>query len=348
VCYPPDVSEAVRRRGNLCWPVLCGVLVGLASCSGQSRSTSNGRSGGAGAGSDRPSGVTSGDDGAGAVDTGGAAGAPEPSGGSAAGGGAVAGSLTSGSGGWHEGGSGGDGAREAGGAIGVSELVGALDGRRIQIPCSDYTNFDDCSTIGYDVDGVLTPCEFGRVEMSLDHPIGGTPGTTYLATLHFYGILEPKNYGPDVARQSGSTPPENLATGAEPAPWAVAAPGVQILPSNYNSYEIRVFDQATNEVGVYFVNSDTMEGRYTYVIDYEQTIPVIGGGIVRLAMHSRDCRHVKNCGDGGGTCAEKTRLVDISSVDPQPRVDFSQPDLGRGPGNAGQWWMIDVTHVAHE
>jgi hypothetical protein len=52
-----------------------------------------------------------------------------------------------------------------------TSVVGALDGRLFQFPCSPTPNVEDCNAAGYIVDGVLTPCVAGRIDAVVDHSI---------------------------------------------------------------------------------------------------------------------------------------------------------------------------------
>ena len=113
-------------------------------------------------------------------------------------------------------------------AVRSPSLVGTLDGRLMQFPCADSPITDDCSGLGYVVDGVVTTCVGGRSEMALDHPIGGTPGARYLVTMHFYGIMKSKNLGGAVTRDAGVTRP-NL-NGGPPFSWATAPAGTNYRP----------------------------------------------------------------------------------------------------------------------
>ena len=352
--------------------VAFGALIVSWGCSGRSRGVLEQSPGRGGAGSSsKPdagtSGVTPGQGGLAGVDSGqgGIAGSLNSGGsgtsgtsGSASGGidsagasgdGGAGGQGAAGQGAAGQGAAGQGAAGNGGGAAGtggIGELVGALDGRLIHIAANDAPLTDDGFTYGYFYDDTHVTCSGGRLDMHVDHPIAGVPGSTYLVTLHFYGVLEAKNYGPDVERESGSTRPNNLDEGADPAPWAVGQPGVSIPVSGYNTYEVRVFDEAMQEVGVYFVNSDTEEGHYTYVLDYERTIPVVGGGVVRLASFDSNCRMMKNCGNPSeAPCGPKARTVDVSAADPPPPPDFDQPYFGYSPDWPGQWWFIDVTAV---
>jgi hypothetical protein len=213
----------------------------------------------------------------------------------------------------------------------------------MQFPCADSPVTDDCSGLGYVVDGVVTSCSGGESEMVLDHPIAGTPGAHYLVTMHFYGVMEPKDLGPGVTREAGPIPPNR--NGGSPLPWATAPAGASYAASGYSAYELRVHDEEGQEVSQYFLNSDVNEGHWTLLIDYEKTIEVVAGGFVRLRRYDSNCRLVKNCGaDGGPPCAAKARTLDLSAARPVPMSLF-QPGLGMSAEHAGQWWLIDVIAV---
>jgi hypothetical protein len=230
----------------------------------------------------------------------------------------------------------------SGGCRTVGEIVGSLDGRLIQLQCTDTPNTDDCNARGF-VNGSVVSCNTGILTIVQDHPIGGTPGTQYQATVHFYGIVEPRSYGDNVIREAGDTRPTNLNTGASPVPWATSAPGATYTPTNYSTYEIHVFDQTMTERARYFVNSDKAEGHLTYVLNFTKTIPVFGGGMVRFRSQDTNCRIIKNCTGGPTPCATKARSVDISAANPQPVLN--QPGLNQTAEHAGQWLLIDVTAV---
>jgi hypothetical protein len=268
-------------------------------------------------------------------------------GGTAAGGNETGG--TAGAGGTETGGTAGTGATGGGGGA-IGELVGALDGRLMQFPCGDSPATDDCNGAGYVVDGVVTPCVNGQSQMVLDHPIAGAPGARYLVTMHFYGIMEPKVLGSGVTRDApiGTFSDRN---GGTPLPWASAPGGTNFPISTYSAYEIRVHDDAGQEIARYFLNSDAAEGHWTFIIDYEKTIEVVGGGFVRLRRLDNNCRLIKNCGASPGfPCDVKARVIDVSEADP-PVPDgayptgLDQPGLNQTAQHAGQWWFIDVTAV---
>jgi hypothetical protein len=153
--------------------------------------------------------------------------------------------------------------------------------------------------------------------------------------------------------------PGTQNTGAMPTPWAVAAPGTTVPVTTYNTYEVHVLDNAMQEIGVYYLNSDVYENHITHVINFEKTFRIVGGGIVRLRHYDSNCRMMKNCGSQAGyPCASKARTVDISAADPRPpdapptpsaanpTYGLHQPGMGETADHAGQWLLIDVTAVA--
>ena len=225
----------------------------------------------------------------------------------------------------------------------------SFDGYLLQTPCLP-TSCDDCSSTGWVYEGIRTTCApmSNAIQNFL---VGGVPGERYRVTLHFYGVVEPKNYGNSVTRASGTMRPANSDTGANPPPWAYANGNPNYTMSDYNTYEIHVVDNNGMEICSYFLNSDTQEGHWTYVLNYEKTIDVVGGGRVRLRHYDRNCRMIKNCMSGGqqGLCSQtgctgKARTVDVSAATPQPS-GLEQPGLGVDPVHSGQWVYIDVTNV---
>jgi hypothetical protein len=265
-------------------------------------------------------------------------------GGGGAGGGGAGGAPTAGTAGM------------AGGAGDVptpATLATGLDGHLITTPCRDQPMTDDCDSGGWKSSAVnnfaVNACQNGRLEANIPFKVGGTPGTAYDVTMHFYGIMEPRQYA-NVMREATGDP---SLTGGTPTPWATAPAGTTITGAgdqNYNTYEIHVYDNKTpaQEVAAYFINADNGTGHYTMLVNYEKTIKVIGGGEVRLRVFDQNCRMIKNCGASGGwPCAGKARTVDIAAAMPAPpAAQLNQPGLGLAPEHSGQWWLIDITKVA--
>jgi hypothetical protein len=236
----------------------------------------------------------------------------------------------------------------------VTELVGKLDGHLIITPCADQPNGDDCDGGGWRsnaVDnGANHACSGGRLEALIPFDVGGTPGTEYDVLMHFYGIMEPRQYS-NVMREAGGATNRN---GQTPTGWAEAAGNASVYSAgdnNYNTYEMHVYDQNGMRVRQYFMNSDAGTGHYTLLTNFEKTVTIIGGGEVRLRIADANCRQIKNCGANGGTgaaCSTNARSVDITAAMPQPTgmPMLQQPGLGLPAQHSGQWWFIDVKTVA--
>ena len=117
--------------------------------------------------------------------------------------------------------------------------------------------------------------------------------------------------------------------------------------------------QADQEVAAYYLNADTQEGHWSYVINFAKQINVIGGGKIRVRYYDRNCRQIKNCGPAGTIASQcvtiaNARIIDVSAASPAPANASAelggllQPNLiansagSRGPG---QWTLIDVVSV---
>jgi hypothetical protein len=238
----------------------------------------------------------------------------------------------------------------------IDELVGPLDGHLFVVPCGDTPNTDDCNGFGwtstFQDPGMNHVCvgNPARLDAVINFPVGGEPGTVYDVDMHFYGVMEPRQYA-NVTREAGGGTPSR-ETGGTPTPFATLnTPGATNYlagDNNYNTYELHVLNQNGQEVAAYFLNADAGTGHYTLGIDYGKTLQLIGGGTLRLQIADANCRQIKNCGTNQGVpCAPKARSVDISEADPQPAANtLQQPGLGRDPEHSGQWFLLDVLDFA--
>jgi hypothetical protein len=291
----------------------------------------------------------------GAAPVGGAAGtapiAGSTSGGKAgAGGAAGTGGVAGGAGGVA--GTGGSAGTGGGGAPPAAVTIDGLDGMLIVTPCDSAQTTDDCAGGGWIYKGETRDCVNARLDTDaagatlLDFPVSGVPGQAYIATMHFYGVMEPKIYGNDATREAGAERPNVGANPSVPDPYATADGGSGYPESTYNTYEIHVINDQGAEVARHYINSDLQEGHFTFGISYERPIEVIGGGKIHVRIFDLNCRMIKNCGTGGYPCNTKARTIDISAADPQPAAGtLMQPGLGLDSNNAGQWWLIDVKTI---
>jgi hypothetical protein len=232
------------------------------------------------------------------------------------------------------------------GELTLDELVGGMDGHLFSVACGDTPNTDDCNGEGWRSNGgPINACANGRLDARIDFPVAGVPGARYGVRMHFYGVMEPRNYGNVVTRDAQGRP--SLAAGGTPTPFGSMLAGagnyLSTGDNNYNTYELHVLNDAGQEVRVYFLNADTQTGHYTFGISYEKTLELVGGGTLRLQIADANCRQIKNCGPGGVPCAGKAQTVDISAADPQPAPGLlQQPALGKSPEHSGQWFLLDV------
>jgi hypothetical protein len=235
----------------------------------------------------------------------------------------------------------------------LAALVGDLDGHLFSMACGDVSNLDQCVNEGWRSSrdpARLNACVNQVLEAQIDFPIGGDPGVVYDVRMHFYGVTEARNYGPVVTRETTGRP--NLNAGGTPTPFASMLAGAGDYRAtgddHYNTYELHVLDDSQQEVAIYFLNADTQVGHYTMGIDYEKSIPLIGGGALRMRVVDSNCTEIKNCSaTPGGPCQAKTQVIDVSAADPQP-VGLQQPGLGKGIGDSGQWFMVDVVSFEPE
>jgi hypothetical protein len=247
------------------------------------------------------------------------------------------------------GGSGGSGG--SGGAPMDTASVGELDGMLVMTPCGDEPNSDDCAGSGWIYKGESHGCNGGQLDTDhsstktlLDFPVTGTPGKVYTAKMHFYGVMEPKNYGPNADRESDARP--GMGNIADPAPFATADGGSTYTQSTYNTYEVHVISETGMNTAQYYINADTQEGHYTFGISYTRDIDIIGGGKIHLRIFDSNCRQIKNCGTGSTPCAGKARTIPIAPTAMPMPTPLMQPGLGKSAEHAGQWWFIDVESIA--
>jgi hypothetical protein len=270
-------------------------------------------------------------------------------------GGAAAGTSAGGMSGTGTGGSAGSGTGGSAGGTGgtaAAVSVGELDGMLVQTPCKS-TNSDDCVSGGWIYKGVTHGCtgsslntDADATKTILDFPVTGEKGKIYLATMHFYGIMEPKQYGDNIQREATTRPGEGSPSTPAPFAWG-KTPGATYTPSDYNTYELHVIDDKGMAVKDYYLNADTMQGHYTFVIDYERTIEIVGGGKIHVKSYDNNCRMIKNCGPAGhdqSACATNARSVaGVSAA--MPAITVMQPGLGQAADQSGQWFAIDVKTI---
>ena len=160
-------------------------------------------------------------------------------------------------------GGGADGAGEDGAGPSVDggptvdgNVAAALDELRWELPCG--------------LDTSPTVCEAAAFP-SVSATLAGDPGTTYQVSLRFRGVVEQKTY-------EGGTTYDYFNVGGTPP------------VDGYNVYQMHV----TSPAGDYYLNAGTSGIEQSWLIDYEQTIPMDGGAVVTLTADAQDGAEIKN------------------------------------------------------
>jgi hypothetical protein len=256
----------------------------------------------------------------------------------------------------------------------TSGTLGSFDGRLVTMPCGDNNESGtDCggggayyTTAGSTATPMRIACSGSALNVNQVFYVGGETGKMYNVTVHFYGIAEPKIYGNGITREAGTGRPGGTATttgtGTLPTAWATAPAGHSYPASDYNTNEIRVCRTracaTADEVAVYYLNADTSQGHWTYVLNYEKDITVVGGGSIRVRNYDQNCREIKNCGPNGTAATDcatmaNRRVIDLAAANPKPATTAAsmggllQPNLDseRPAGSSGQWLLIDVVKI---
>lgn len=134
------------------------------------------------------------------------------------------------------------------------------------------------------------------------HIVGGTTGTKYTLNLRVRGITGGRCY-------SGGTAGGPLSADVEGASgnngWYDG--GTQVGDSLWNTYEIHVTPPvpgkpvAADGSNVYFLNAFPSSSMYcerheTFIMKYDASFPVLGGGTITTTLHDSNCKGQQNCG----------------------------------------------------
>jgi hypothetical protein len=226
----------------------CSMILALTGCGSDD---ADGAGGTASSSTGTPASVGSGGDGTGATGASGGAGA---TGGSGAAGGDA---------------SGGSGGQD------ISKIADALDGYRIELPCTDHdpTHYAPGDTCPWDPAIDTNDDPMWALKIENDLTIGGDPNVVYDVQLHVDGVSEPKQY------ESGTVVGTHLYIG-----------GTEVL-NDYNIYDLTVTDPP--EVYRLSYNSGGT-GHFMIVIDDDITIPMRGGTTVRVGTHDHNDQAIAN------------------------------------------------------
>jgi hypothetical protein len=188
------------------------------------------------------------------------------------------------------------------------------------------------------------------------HTVGGVAGTQYTVNLEIRGITGGRCYnGGTIASPTvisdfeGATGNDGWYSGGVPT------------DSKWNTYEIHVtppvpgvtaFPSATDHTeNVYYLNAFPATSAYcerheTFVMKYTASLPVLGGGTIKMVMHDANCLAQQNCGgiDLQSTCATP-RSTSLTGLTPQPS---NPPSAQPYTENAffPQWLFFNVQSIS--
>ncbi|HEY5088887.1 MAG TPA: hypothetical protein VIK30_02900, partial [Polyangia bacterium] len=214
------------------------------------------------------------------------------------------------------------GAGGAGGAPTASSIVPTVNGYLWIGTCAAGTaSALDCPIQGDNnatcpaTYSTSTPYAQRGVFQTHSHTVGGTAGTQYTVNLDIRGITGGRCYNGGtiaaptvIADFEGATGNNGWYSGGTPT------------DSKWNTYEIHVtppvpgvtaFPSATDHTeNVYYLNAFPATSAYcerheTFVMKYTASLPVLGGGTIKMVMHDANCLAQQNCGgiDSQSTCA---------------------------------------------
>jgi hypothetical protein len=150
-------------------------------------------------------------------------------------------------------------------------------------------------------------------------PIGGVKGQHYKVTFKFNAIASAKEYTGGTRDQGTAVPPD-----AENVVWDSFYRDGSAVASNYDSWQLSVFDESGKEQRHYFMNSCPpglgFERHSTFLLGFTKSIVVVGGGKVTHRIQDLNCRSVDNCGNGShsdeGICSGARTLPNEPDIPP--------------------------------
>ena len=311
--------------------------------------------GAAGSGGSNAGGTTSkgGTTGAGGAATGGAAtGGTSATGGTKSTGGTTgSGGTTTATGGTTTSAGGTTGAGGSSGTINAADVVPDLvPGFYWEDTCQE--NFDpgghNCWT-----DAQSTTCPSAGISVDKTLNVTGTSGTKYTVNIEVAGVIGTRCY------QGGKPASTAAISDSGYNNWWYAGGTPYNSTGWWNTYELHVSPSTGDASGdVYYFNSSSQtlasggdcEREASYLVKYNASFKVVGGGTMLFRIHDNNCKAQQNCGsntDSTSTCAPRT--VDFSGVSPVP--SGTVPAAKQPPSNTGtktyypQWMWITAASV---
>ena len=216
--------------------------------------------------------------------------------------------------------------------------IGSLDGRLLTMPCDENTHRHRLRERRGGLSAARTShCCRRRAQRHAHLSRRGRDGT---AVQGHHPLL--RDRGAQELRQASRARRRARPGRTTPRPTAERAPPRRLGPGHRRPPHVqRVGLQHQRDPRLpkeppseprYYLNADTQEGHWTYVINYAKQITVYGGGTVRVRNYDRNCRQIKNCGSVDSyPCAAKAnaRIITIpATVMPAvPAGALTQPNL---------------------
>lgn len=176
-------------------------------------------------------------------------------------------------------------------------------------------------------------------------PVKGVTGQLYTVNIEVRGVIGTRCY-------TGGTRASSAALNQDGTNnWWYAGGTYANATGWWNTYELHVSPSTGDASGdVYYFNGSGVQGgndcerEATYLVKYNASFKVKGGGTLTFKIHDQNCKGQQNCGsnpDGTTTCMPRT--VDLSGMAAMLPSNITQP-----PSNNSykpQWMLIAVTSV---
>ncbi|HXK20437.1 MAG TPA: hypothetical protein VNG33_21655, partial [Polyangiaceae bacterium] len=186
--------------------------------------------------------------------------------------------------------------------------------------------------------------------------------TKYAVTFHFTGVLECKAYT-NTANCPGAA---NSGRGSKYNLWCPGGQDPAAMANHWNTVMISVTPTSsptTPNIGPqdkgplptagnwWMLNEcpqGVLESHKTWMVDYEQTIPVPGESWINFVEFDTNCREIINCGtsdDSAATCTDHFSISPPGDAVPAPPASVTTQPAAGSNGNYGQWLYLDVKSV---
>jgi hypothetical protein len=230
-------------------------------------------------------------------------------------------------------------------------VIGMLDGFFIDESCGSGRIGPDCVAQWCNGRGAKKEQMFKLTGAASD------ASKRFEVTLDIKGVQECKEMSGGMRRTTQMQPPEGdqdmLWIGGNPA--GVDYTANPPTGSPWNTQELHVDPPVAGEANNYFMNSCASrnaggrgESHFTYKVNYQAKIKVMGGGTILWRMVDTNCRMIVNCGtedaNAGGACAGAHTVSLVGAVPAPPAALANQP-LRNTMGAKGQFLFIDVVSV---